>query len=148
MDEHIPEKPLDAESPAERSEKTVLIVEDELIVAEDLRMKLMAMGYRVVGIVTTGEDSILTTQQVKPDVVLMDISLRGAIDGVEAARTIQEKSGTPIVYVTGHGDPETLQRAKATAGFSFVLKPVDERELRYIIEMALHRHALSGPYKR
>jgi len=122
----------------------VLLVEDELIVAEDLRRRLSGMGHTVVGVVTTGEDAVRKSEQVHPDLVLMDISLRGDMDGVEAARIIQEKTGIPIVYVTGHGDPDTMQRAKATAGFAFVLKPVDDRELQYIIEMALHRRDMTG----
>ena len=74
-----------------------------------------------------------------PDLVLMDISLRGEMDGVEAAKLIRERTGTPIVYVTGHGDPETMQRAKSTPGFAFVLKPVDDREMQYIFELVLNR---------
>lgn len=118
---------------------SVLIVEDELIIAEDLRRRLTALGFHVVGVATTGEDAVSRVQETAPDLVLMDISLRGEMDGVEAARMIRERTGTPIVYVTGHGDPETMQRAKATPGFAFVLKPVDDREMRYIFEMVLNR---------
>jgi CheY-like chemotaxis protein len=119
----------------------VLIVEDELIIAEDLRKRLTFLGFNVIGIATTGEDAVARVEETGPDLVLMDISLRGEMDGVEAAKLIQERTGTPIVYVTGHGDPETMQRAKSTPGFAFVLKPVDDREMQYIFEMVLNRPA-------
>jgi len=118
---------------------SVLIVEDELIIAEDLRRRLISLGFTVTGIATTGEDAVSRVEESGPDLVLMDISLRGEMDGVEAAKLIRERTGTPIVYVTGHGDPETMQRAKSTPGFAFVLKPVDDREMQYIFEMVLNR---------
>jgi DNA-binding NtrC family response regulator len=74
----------------------------------------------------------------------MDISLRGALNGVEAALAIQAATGTAVVYVTGHGDPETIQKARTTDGFSFILKPIDDNELRYVIEMALYRRSLKA----
>jgi CheY-like chemotaxis protein len=122
----------------------ILIVEDELIIAEDLRRRLSAMGHSVVGIVSTGEAAVACTTELLPDLVLMDISLHGELDGVNAALAIQSQSSTAIVYVTGHGDSETMHRAKATVGFSFVLKPIDDKELRYVIEMALFRRSLGG----
>ena len=124
--------------PTERG-TSVLIVEDELIIAEDLRKRLTLLGFNVIGIATTGEDAVSRVEETGPDLVLMDISLRGEMDGVEAAKLIRERTGTPIVYVTGHGDPETMQRAKSTPGFAFVLKPVDDREMQYIFEMVLNR---------
>ena len=118
---------------------SVLLVEDEMIVLEDLRLRLRNMGYEVRATATTGEDAVRLADDLRPDVVVMDISLRGGMDGIAAASVIGETTGIPIVFVTGIGDPETLQRAKETSGFSFVLKPVDDRELDYVIEMALHR---------
>ena len=117
----------------------ILVVEDELIVAEDLRRRLSAMGYQVTGVVTSGEDALLRVEEVHPDLVVMDISLRGEMDGVTAAHRIREEFGIPVVYITGHGDPDTLQRAKTTPGFAFVMKPVDDREMEYILEMVLKR---------
>ena len=110
-----------------------------MIVLEDLRLRLRNMGYEVRATATTGEDAVRLADDLRPDVVVMDISLRGGMDGIAAASVIGETTGIPIVFVTGLGDPETLQRAKETSGFSFVLKPVDDRELDYVIEMALHR---------
>ncbi|MGB5873317.1 MAG: response regulator [Bacteroidota bacterium] len=124
---------------------SVLIVEDELIIAEDLRRRLTSLGFNVTGIATTGEDAVSRVEESGPDLVLMDISLRGEMDGVEAAKLIRERTGTPIVYVTGHGDPETMQRAKSTPGFAFVLKPVDDREMQYIFEMVLNRPPYIDP---
>ena len=117
----------------------ILIVEDELIVAEDLRRRLKAMGYDVKGVVTSGDEAIQRVEQTHPDLVVMDISLRGEMDGVAAAQQIRERFGTPVVYITGHGDPDTLQRAKSTPGFAFVMKPVEDREMHYIVEMVLKR---------
>jgi CheY-like chemotaxis protein len=119
--------------------RTVLIVEDELIIAEDLRKRLSSLGFTVTGVATTGEDAVARVEEMRPDLVLMDISLRGEMDGVEAAKLIRERTGTPIVYVTGHGDPDTMHRAKSTPGFAFVLKPVDDREMQYIFELVLNR---------
>ena len=118
---------------------SILIVEDELIVAEDLRRRLKAMGYDVMGVVSSGDEAIQRVEEKRPDLVLMDISLRGEMDGVAAAERIRERFGTPVVYITGHGDPDTLQRAKSTPGFAFVMKPVEDREMHYIVEMVLKR---------
>ena len=123
---------------------SILIVEDELIVAEDLRRRLQGMGYEVRGVVTSGDEAIRRVGESHPDLVVMDISLRGDMDGVEAAHRIREQYGTPVVYITGHGDPDTLQRAKSTPGFAFVLKPVEDREMQYILEMVLKRQETSG----
>jgi DNA-binding NarL/FixJ family response regulator len=128
------------------SQVVVLLVEDEIIVLEDLRLRLKAMGYAVRGTATSGEDAVRLARELQPDVVVMDISLRGGMDGVEAATIINMETGIPVVYVTGLGDPDTMGRAQATPGHSFVLKPVDDRELNYVIEMAIRRRAMTpGP---
>ena len=106
------------------------------------------MGYEVTGCVATGEESVRRSESDKPDVVLMDISLRGDMDGVDAGKKIYELTHIPIVYVTGHGDPDTLLRAKSTPNFSFVLKPIEDRELHYILEMALYRGAMSSTKRK
>jgi len=127
-------------SPERGKRVGVLIVEDEMIVLEDLRLRLKNMGYDIRATATTGQDAVRLADDLRPDVVVMDISLRGGMDGLAAASVISSTTGIPVVFVTGLGDPETLQRAKESSGFSFVLKPVDDRELDYVIEMALHRH--------
>jgi CheY-like chemotaxis protein len=121
----------------------VILVEDEMIVLEDLRRRLVALGYDVVATTGSGREAVEKTAAHRPDVVVMDISLRGEMDGVEAAERIFESTGIPVVYVTGLGDPETMQRAQLMPGFSFVLKPVDDHELKYVIQMALHRRTMS-----
>lgn len=119
-----------------------------MIVLEDLRRRLVGMGYDVVATAGSGREAVEKVSAYVPDVVVMDISLRGEMDGVEAAASIFASTGIPIVYVTGLGDPETMQRAQVTPGFSFVLKPVDDHELKYVIEMALHKRSMSPPGRR
>jgi CheY-like chemotaxis protein len=125
-----------------------MLVEDEMIVLEDLRRRLAGMGYDVVATAGSGREAVEKASAHRPDVVVMDISLRGDMDGVEAAERIFASTAIPIVYVTGLGDPETMQRAQVTPGFSFVLKPVDDHELKYVIEMALHKRSMNQPGSR
>ena len=117
----------------------VLVAEDERIVARHIKQVLQQYGYRVSATVGTGEAAVEKTVELRPDLVLMDISLGGGIDGVEAARRIREQSGTPVVYVTAYADDATLERVKRTEPAGFVLKPFDDRELRAIVELALYR---------
>jgi two-component system cell cycle sensor histidine kinase/response regulator CckA len=117
----------------------ILIVEDERIVASDLRNRIEQLGYSVVGMASTGEEAIETAFATQPDLVLMDITLRGKIDGVEAADQIRRLYEVPVVYVTAHSDEHTLQRAKITEPFGYVLKPFEERELHTTMEMALYK---------
>jgi len=128
--------------------RRVLLVEDEMIVLEDLRRRLAGMGYEVAATARSGREAVEKASAHRPDVVVMDISLRGEMDGVEAAEKIFESTRIPVVYVTGLGDPETMQRAQLTPGFSFVLKPVEDHELKYVIEMALHKSSMSHPGAR
>ncbi|MHC1744839.1 MAG: response regulator [Syntrophobacteraceae bacterium] len=119
------------------SKVTVLVVEDEAIVAADLSGKLRELGYEVSGIAAEGEEAVALARQSRPDVVLMDISLRGAMDGIEAAEAIRSLHDVPVIYLTAHGDPATLDRAKVTGPFRYIQKPFDERELATQMELAL-----------
>ncbi|MBC7185638.1 MAG: response regulator [Calditrichaeota bacterium] len=119
----------------------ILIVEDEAIVARDVEGMLRDLGYQVVGIAATGEQAIDKAKATQPDLVLMDIKLRGAIDGVQAAEEIVTSVGVPVIFVTANSDDLTLQRAKITTPFGYVLKPFEPRELHIAIEIALYRHA-------
>ena len=119
----------------------ILIVEDERIVADDLQLRLRKAGYQVVGIVGSGEEAVSAAGRDLPDLVLMDITLRGAVDGVEAAGRIRQQFGIPVVYVTAHSDNQTLERAKITEPFGYVLKPFEDHELNVNLEMALYKHA-------
>ena len=118
----------------------ILVVEDEGIVAEEIRSRLKNKGYTVSGIVHTGEAAIQKVKEVHPDLVLMDIRLKGEMDGIEAARKIQERFDVPVVYLTAHADDNTLQRAKITHPFGYVIKPFEETELHVAIEIALTRN--------
>lgn len=118
----------------------ILIVEDEGIVAKDLQAMLRRMGYHVPTTVGTGDLAIQNVAQNCPDLILMDIQLRGPMDGVQAAQTINARHDVPIVYLTANSDESTLQRAKATAPFGFLVKPFEERAIQAGIEMALYKH--------
>ncbi len=118
----------------------VLVVEDEGIVAKDIQYMLKALGYDVPVTVASGEQAIVKTEENRPDLVLMDIHLAGAMDGVEAAQTIKARFDIPVVYLTANSDEATLQRAKLTDPFGFLLKPFEERSLHSTIEMALYKH--------
>ncbi len=124
------------------SPASILIVEDEAVIALDIRATLTHLGYAVPAAVASGRDAVATVAQVRPQLVLMDIHLRGEMDGVEAAREIRERFDVPVIYLTAYADPATLQRARVTEPFGYLLKPFEERELHVVIEMALHRHEL------
>jgi two-component system, sensor histidine kinase and response regulator len=117
----------------------ILIVEDERIVANDLRGRLDRIGYDVVAMACTGAEAIAFANDLAPDIVLMDITLKGPMDGVEAAEVIGKSSDVPVVFMTAHSDDVTLQRAKLTGPFGYILKPLEERELHTTIEMALYK---------
>lgn len=118
----------------------ILVVEDEAIIAEDIASRLEKMGYAVVDIVATGLDAIGAATANQPNLVLMDIMLQGKMDGIEAAEHIRTLLGIPVVYLTANADETTLQRAKITGPFGYILKPFKEKELRATIEIALSRH--------
>ncbi len=118
----------------------ILVVEDERIVAEDIRATLESNGYTVTGIAATCDDALERIRQNKPDVVLMDIVLRGPADGVEAARTIGMLFSLPVVFLSSHADQATVRRATLSGPFGYILKPFEDRELCSVIELALHRH--------
>jgi PAS domain S-box-containing protein len=119
----------------------VLVVEDESIVAEDLREQLASMGNTVLGPVATGEQAVYVAEHDRPDLVLMDIRLQGRTDGIEAADQIRGKCHIPVVYLTSHADDDTLERAKKTQPQGYLLKPFEENDLRVNIELALAKHA-------
>ncbi len=117
----------------------VLIVEDEVIVAKDIEAMLRSLGYAVCGIVRTGEEGVTRATQEEPDLVVMDIGLKGEIDGVEAARQIKAQGDLPVVYVTAITDQVTFQRAKETDPYGVIYKPFEENHVRGIVELALHQ---------
>ncbi|MDY0170056.1 MAG: response regulator [Thermoguttaceae bacterium] len=122
------------------SKTKILIVENEAIVAEDLAGKLRRLGYEVAGIASEGQQAVALACGERPQLVLMDISLDGPMDGIKAADTIRRQRDVPVIYLTAHGDPATLTRAKITDPFGYILKPFDERDLATQIELALYKH--------
>lgn len=118
----------------------VLVVEDEKLVAADIQEHLEKLGYGVPGVMSTGEEAIRSASEARPDLVLMDIQLKGRIDGIETARILQTRLNIPVIYVTAFADDRTLQRAKGTEPYGYVLKPFGKKELQTAIELALHKH--------
>lgn len=117
----------------------VMIAEDETLIAEELRDRLGEMGHLVTDVVASGTDAIARAKETVPDLVLMDIRLKGDVDGIEAAAAIRVACQIPVVYLTAHSDEATLTRAKRTEPFGYLLKPFDENDLRVTLELALHR---------
>jgi PAS domain S-box-containing protein len=117
----------------------VLVVEDESLVAKDIHNMLRGQGYEVVGVLSTGEEALRVMPEAKPDLVLMDIVLKGEMDGIAAAERIWEDHSVPVIYLTAYADETTLSRAKITEPFGYILKPFDERELQTTIEMAFFK---------
>ena len=111
----------------------VLIVEDEHVVALDLQSSLESLGYKVVACAATGEEAIRLVDSTLPDVVLMDIHLQGTIDGIEAYSRIRARHNLPVIYLTAYSDPDTLERAKITEPFGYILKPFDEEKVVEIL---------------
>lgn len=126
----------------------ILIVEDEIIVGLDIQHELTGLGYRVTGVVASGQEAIQSASQTKPDLVLMDIRLAGEMDGIAAAQQIRQNVSVPIIYLTAYADAETLQRAKITEPFGYIIKPYQERDLHITIEMALYKHRLESQLKQ
>jgi DNA-binding NtrC family response regulator len=122
------------------SKTRILIVEDEMIVAEDLVCKLGQLGYEISGTTRYGEDAIIHARELRPDLVLMDIQLAGTMNGIEAAGIIGLEYDLPVIYLTAHSDRATLEQAKVTESFGYLLKPFDDRVLGIHIEMALYKH--------
>ncbi len=122
----------------------ILIVEDEIVVARDIQLQLVEMGYVVVGHTTRGEDAIPLTGQLRPDLVLMDIQLAGDMDGVCAAQAIRDQYGVPVIFLTAFAADEILERAKLAEPYGYILKPFSERELRTVLEMALYKHQVEA----
>jgi len=117
----------------------ILVVEDEAIVALDIQNRLKHMGYEVVSVCSSGEDAVDRAGKLKPDLILMDIMLEGEMDGIEAAGIINDNFGIPVVYLTAYADQQTLERAKITNPFGYVIKPFEDRELQTTIEMAVYK---------
>ncbi|MEH1819194.1 MAG: response regulator [Nostoc sp.] len=125
----------------------ILVVEDEAIVAKDLQYRLIKFGYIVPAIASSGEEAINKALEISPDLVLMDIKLKGSMDGIEAAQEIYKHLDIPVIYLTAYADDNTLARAKITEPFGYLLKPFKEKELQTNIEITLIKHGLERQLK-
>lgn len=120
----------------------IMVVEDESIVAEDMKAMLEGFGYTVPAVAFSGEEAVRKAFDTHPDLVLMDIVLKGQMSGVEAVERIRSRCNIPVVYVTAYADEKTVRRAKATEPYGYILKPFDARELQTAIEIALYKHQM------
>lgn len=118
----------------------ILIVEDELLIAQSLAKKLHKLGYQIVDMVSSGAAAIEAALEKAPDLVLMDIVIKGDMDGIDTAEKIYRTYGLPVIYLTAYADEKTLQRAEKTGCYGYILKPFKERELNAMIRMALNKH--------
>ena len=117
----------------------ILIVEDEGIIANDLKVSLVALGYDVVSAASSGRSAINLAKKFSPELVIMDIELKGDMDGIDAASFINSKYDIPIIFLTAHSEENILEKAKNANPFAYILKPFDEKGLRSTIEVALHK---------
>jgi CheY-like chemotaxis protein len=129
------------------SKLRALIIEDEILIAEELKERLSRLGFSVITTVDSAEEGVAIATRERPDVVLMDIRLKGKKDGVQAAEEIRRSVDVPIVYLTAYSDPLTVDRAKRTEHDGFILKPFQRSELQSTIEVAMHRHAIRSREK-
>src|SRR5687768_10548378 len=120
----------------------ILIVEDERITAEDLKDILTGLSYQVTGVASSGAEALALAEQTAPDLVLMDIRIKGDMDGIDAARALRLRFDLPVVYLTAHADRDTLDRAKLAEPLGYIVKPFQESELRASIEVALHKRQM------
>jgi len=123
-------------------EKKIIIVEDETLVSNDIRESLKNVGYKIVSIFNSGEEILNSIEELDelPDLILMDIRLKGKIDGIKAAKEIRKKYDIPIIFLTAFCDNDTLDRAKEASPFGYIIKPYNEKELYATIEVALYKH--------
>lgn len=121
----------------------VLIAEDEHIVAADLAKSLGVLGYDVAAMADTGADAVRIAEQVCPDVILMDIRLRGEMDGIAAATVVWERWKIPVVFITSHSDPETVKRAANASAYGYIVKPFRANELDATLRVAIRQNQLS-----
>jgi len=130
------------------SKAKILIVEDDGIVAMDIEKRLKNFGYDVCGKISYAEKAIEAVKEVNPNLVLMDIVLKGEMDGIEATKTIQSRYGVPVVFLTAHADEEKFERAKVTTPFGYIIKPFRNKEFKNTIEMALYKDKVDAKLRQ
>lgn len=122
------------------SKINILVVEDESIVSKDIQYSLNKLGYNVVGAASTGEKALELVRSERPDIVLMDIMLKGDMNGIETAEIIKTELSIPVVFLTAYADESTLSKAKVTEPYGYIIKPFKEIDLHTTIEMAIYKH--------
>jgi two-component system response regulator LytT len=122
------------------SKINIMVVEDESIVAKDIQQSLKRLGYNVVDVCNTGEAAIVSATEKRPDLILMDIMLKGEMSGIDAAEIVRDTLNIPIVFLTAYADESTLNRAKITEPYGYIIKPFKEVDLHTTIEMAIYKH--------
>lgn len=122
------------------SKINILVVEDESIVSKDIQHSLKKIGYNVVGAASTGDKAIELARSEKPDIVLMDIMLKGTMNGIEAADIIKKEMAIPVIFLTAYADESTLAKAKISEPYGYILKPFKEIDLQTSVEMAIYKH--------
>ncbi len=127
-------------SMAKAEKAKILVVEDDRYVAIYIKQTLESFGFDAIEIAVSGEEAIQKAKEMNSDVVLMDIVLKGKMDGIEAAEIIKEQLGIPIIYLTAYSDDKMVKRAKATKPVGYLLKPFQQRDLQQGIEIALQQH--------
>lgn len=123
------------------SKTNVLVVEDESIVSKDIQMSLKKLGYNVVGAATSGDKALELAASENPDIVLMDIMIKGDMNGIETAAIVKERHKIPVIFLTAYADESTLSKAKVTEPYGYIIKPFKEIDLHTSIEMALYKHS-------
>jgi two-component system response regulator LytT len=118
----------------------ILVVEDESIVAKDIQVCLKRLGYEVVGLVSTGEEAVDQANELGPDLVMMDIMLKGDMSGIEAADLIRKNMDIPVIFLTAYTDRDTVDRAKESEPYGYIIKPFKEIDIQTAIEIALYKH--------
>lgn len=126
----------------------VLIVEDEVIVSKYIEACLTNLGYDIADVIVSGEEAVINAEILNPDLILMDIRLNGKMTGTEAAQKIREKIDVPVVFLTAYADNKTIELAKDSDPYGYLVKPFYEKELHTTIEMAMHRHAKDNQIKK
>lgn len=120
----------------------ILVVEDEVIVANDIEATLTNLGYCVLGTVSSGEEAIRFAVSHRPDLIIMDIMLEGDLDGITAAKKIRQKFSIPVIFLTAYSNKKTLERAKTAKPYGYILKPFQETDFYTSIEIAFYKHKM------
>lgn len=126
----------------------ILVVEDESIVAKDIQVCLKRLGYEVVGLESTGEEAVAKAAQLQPDLVMMDIMLKGEMSGIEAADLIRKNQDIPVIFLTAYTDRNTVDKAKETEPYGYIIKPFKEIDIQTAIEIALYKHGKEMQVKK